>query len=455
LEKTYCKTRRGGAALFYMSGTNVPVAAEAWQKKAMSTAIKAPSLYAVADLLYLNSFMLMYLAAMGLPGDMILVWLAVPNLVFMAVMIPSAHHAGRRPYIKTGFIGHMISAAGMVMLICAPFLRPFGQEWILLLLGMTAHGAGSAVYAAIWFPLTGIFVPESGRGRFFGTMRFSYQIVSIIFALVVIAALRENSDIRIFQFFLCAALLCKVAGAAFLLKLPVNKISYDPSVTVRDSLFRAAAAPGYMPFCAYTFLLTLATGCCASLFGLLAKGPLGFGDDEVILTGNLLMLGSLGGFYLGGRLVDRLGTKLMFLICHFSYGAVLLAFLARGLIPAGGALFFIGGLGALFGLVQAVSGIALTTEMMTLAPADNKPVATSLNQALMVLGTALSGILSSQAIKFGILSREWTLAGHAMSQYDTLILFCAVTVIILVVTLGLVPSVLKGFHSSEGGPGAL
>ncbi|OGV48191.1 MAG: hypothetical protein A2017_18450 [Lentisphaerae bacterium GWF2_44_16] len=413
------------------------------KKKAMSTAIKSVSLYSIGDLLYKNSFMLMYLAALGISGDMILVYLAVPNLVYMLLTIPAAHFSVRMTYVHSGVIGLIVSAFGLVLLFTAPFLRPWGSEWILLFAGMLAHGVGLAIYVATWFPLSSIFVPEKIRGRFFGNMRFCFQFVSILFGLIVIGALKKDSGITVFQFFLALAVLAKIPGILLYSKLPPNPVQSAPSASLKETVWNAVSAPGYMPFCAYTFLLMLATGSCSSIFCLLAKGPMGFSDGEVVLTGTLLMFGSVGGFYFGGKMVDRLGVKLVFMSCHFSFGIILLSFLARGFIPASCSLLFVCALSMAFGAVQAASGIALTSEMLSLVPHENKPVATSLNQALMYMGVALSGLFSSQAIKFHILNDDWSFAGCRMGQYDTLILFCGIMVIMLVVTLGLVPSVVN------------
>ena len=74
--------------------------------------------------------------------------------------------------------------------------------------------------------------------------------------------------------------------------------------------------PGYLPFCAYCFLLMLFTGACPMIFSLMEKDVLGFSDDRIVLIGNLMALGGMLGFVLGGRMVDRFGTKYVFLCCH-------------------------------------------------------------------------------------------------------------------------------------------
>lgn len=117
-------------------------------------------------------------------------------------------------------------------------------------------------------------------------------------------------------------------------------------------------------------------------------------------------------------------------------------FLARECLPVG-VLFTVGLSHLLFGLVYAVSSVAISTEMLALIPPDHKSLSTSLCMVLMRGGGALSGLLAAYALKLGLLRESWTLWGRTMSSYDALLLACGVMVVLLVVTLGLVPSVLN------------
>ena len=45
-----------------------------------------------------------------------------------------------------------------------------------------------------------------------------------------------------------------------------------------------------------------------------------------------MALGGMLGFILGGEMVDRFGTKYVFLYCHFGFSAVLLLLLTRGVL---------------------------------------------------------------------------------------------------------------------------
>ena len=59
------------------------------------------------------------------------------------------------------------------------------------------------------------------------------------------------------------------------------------------------------------------------------------------------------------------------------------------------------------------------------------------------LGGSLSGFLLSAVLKINVLAPRWALGAQQLSQYDAILLGFGVAVVMLVVTLGLVPSVLK------------
>ena len=62
--------------------------------------------------------------------------------------------------------------------------------------------------------------------------------------------------------------------------------------------------------------------------------------------------------------MDRFGTKAIFLVCHFGYGAVLFLFLGRNLAPASAVVGIVSVLSFLYGLMSGLSSIAITTEFM-------------------------------------------------------------------------------------------
>ena len=114
--------------------------------------------------------------------------------------------------------------------------------------------------------------------------------------------------------------------------------------------------------------------------------------------------------------------------------------LLRGWIPIS-SISYLGFLTFVLGLTQAASSIALVSEMMALAPFENKSVIISLCTALQVGGAGISGLVSGKLIEYGMLAETWGFKGLVLSKYDTLILFSSIMVFVFAITLWLIPSV--------------
>lgn len=398
--------------------------------------------YGISDLLYANSFMLLYLAMLGIPSERILVWLALPSVLKILTLVPFAQWTERIGKVRLGATGISLGSVSLLLLIASGSAPAWAVE-PLAALAMVCVGLGSGMYMNAWFPLVSDIVPDGQRGRFFGMLRFLYQSASIVFALIASWSLERHSAVLVFQGFLGAALVLRIGGTLLFARIPeIRRVGEGATASLRDSLLAALRHAGYLPFCAYVFLLSLFTGSCTTLFSLLAKDTLLLPQSQVLVIGNCATFGSLVGFLFSGRLIDRIGTKAIFVLCHFAFALVLLAFLARELPPLPVSVV-VGTLSVLFGLVQAASSVAMTTEMLSAIPSDNKPMATAVNQSLGGLGIALSGLCSSALLNIGVFSQHWSLCGLHLGPYDAILMLSGAMVMLLVVTLGLVPSVMR------------
>ncbi len=149
-------------------------------------------------------------------------------------------------------------------------------------------------------------------------------------------------------------------------------------------------------------------------------------------------------------MVDRWGTKPVFLSCHFSFAIVLLATVLRGLFPFSD-IATLSLLSGLFGATLAASGIAFSSELLALVPSENKSLSTGFHLSLTSAGIALSSLVIGQALKLNVLNSEWTLMGQTLSEYDTILLGSAVMILMLLITLGLIPSVIQ-VHKAQWYP---
>ena len=412
-----------------------------FKDKIMMTIVFAVCASIMPQLFFKNGFLLSYFLKMGLKSSDVLILLSLPSVILFFLSVTFAYYADRYGKKKIGISGIVLTIAGFFFIILAGFFDP--QTSIkFIVCGIILFSIGLSALLSGWFALLSPLIPEAIRGSFFGTLRVSWQIFAIGCSFILTFILERSASLGTYQIIL-TFFTCLLFIQIFLyLKIPEIEKSIPKKMSIPKIIASIPEVPGYMPFCAYCFLLMLATGTWPVTMGLLEKNVLHFSDDTIVHMGTMLFLGSMVGFYTGGKLVDKFGTKMVFLVVHFSYFLFLFLVILRGLAPIPQMTYF-SYLTFGLGLIQASSSIALTSEMVSLAPVKNKSVIISLCMSLQWGGAAISGVISGKLIEYGILSETWLFRGLTLSNYDTLILFSSVMVFVFIVTLGLIPSVVK------------
>jgi len=393
------------------------------------------------QLFFKNGFLLSYFLKLGLKSSDVLILLSLPSVVLFFLSVPFAYYADRYGKKKIGISGIILTIVGFSFIILAGFFDT--QTSIkFIVCGIVLFSIGISALMSGWLALLSPLIPKAIRGSFFGNLRLSWQIYAIGCSILLAFILEKNASLGVYQLMLTFFTCLLILQIFFYSKIP--EIETDKSI--ERSIKKIAAAipeiPGYMAFSAYVFLLMLATGSWPVTMGLLEKNVLHFSDDTIVHMGTMLFAGSMVGFYTGGKMVDKFGTKIVFLVVHFSYFLFLFLVILRDLFPISQVSYF-SFLTFGLGLIQSASSIALTSEMMALAPLKNTSVILSLCMSLQWGGAAISGVISGKLIEYGILNETWLFKGLAMSNYDTLILFSSVMVFVFIVTLGLIPSVVK------------
>ncbi len=431
------------------------VLSDARARRAMTLIILAQCAGMLGRTAFDNGFLLAYFSRLGIGSSSILYLLSLVDLMVMGLIVGAAVLADRHGKKRMGHAGQALMIVGYALIAAAAACAASpGMVLAAVAGGVGLYGIGYTLFTSGWLALLSPIVPEATRGRFLGRLRLSWSLASLIFFLAVTAVLKVSPTTPVFL-----VVILIVAALTFVRTLLYSRIpELEPPRPTRAGLLpillNVLRAPGYLPFCAYVFLLMLFVGCCPKILNLLEKDVLGFGDSTVVLMGTMLLVGQMCGFFLGGTLVDRVGTKAVFLLCHFSFGAILTLFLARGLLPAAAAPAYIGALTLAFGLAFGASSICVTTEMLSLIPGENKSLAASAMLALQSGGVALSGFIGGKALALGVFSESWTLGSLTLSRYDTILLGCAVMIVLLVVALGMVPSVLGVGVKSQRWPTA-
>lgn len=411
------------------------------QRRGMRLAILAQTGGMLFTIVAKFGLLLLYLQALGVPPSRILVWLSIPWLGFF-LAIPLAPWVDCHGRKRLGTIGQYLALVGLALLPMAGFAA--GSAWaeVLIGAGIVLHTLGNASLAAGWFVLLMPLVPEDRRARFFGSLRLAWQAVGLVFTALAAAWLGSAPSVAAYQAVFTVVLAGAVTRLACYRFIPELEAPSGHREPLLAGLLTVLRHPGYLPFTTYMFLISLCMMPVPALFGLVEKEGLGYGDDTVVVLGNLWMLGAMAGMWLGGQVVDRLGSRLVFLSCHLAIAVILAAFVWRGslpwpIFPTLATAHFT------FGIAYAAVGVAFTTELLALTPATSRSLATSLGAALHLGGGSLAGLAAAWLLGLGMFSESWTLSGATVTAYDALLLLAMIGVVLLVVCLGQVPGMLR------------
>ncbi|OGV50625.1 MAG: hypothetical protein A2017_06895 [Lentisphaerae bacterium GWF2_44_16] len=410
--------------------------------RAMRNAIAAQCFGIQGVLVFRNSLMLLYLLAMQLAEARVLTYIAIYGLVCWGLTVPAAFLSDRMGKKRIGNVGHFLSISGFAVITLAAFLEDNFIKELSVVAGIVAFAGGQAFFQSSWFPLLRPIVPPEIRGRYFGKMRMAWQIVGLLFFALAGWLLALWGGISAYQLIMAVIVVFMFIRFLFYRKIPELEKSGKDGKTFFSVLKTVIRHEGYAPFGAYIFLITVFTAYAPALFAMVEKEYLKINPATVVWFANMTMIGSVSGYLLGGMAVDRLGTKKVFMSCHFAFALVLFLFVMRGFFPVM-MMPLLWTSHFIFGLVLASSSIAITSEIIALMPAENQSFATALLTSMLDAGMAASGFLCAFAVKLGFLKENWTFFKMSMCNYDALILGFAVMIFILVITLGLVPSVIK------------
>ena len=419
------------------------------QSSAMRMAVACQCFYCLSWLAFTNNnLVLLYLQELGFDGPRILRYLSIVPLADGLLRIPFAFFGDRMRKKVPGVVGCLLNLVGFGLFTASAWMEGTTAA-VFIFSGIVVYTIGTTMTASVWFALLSPIVPEFLRGRFFGRLRFSWQLTAFVFTIVCAMSLRkakvdESGDLLgTFRIILLALLGTLVVRVFFYIRIPELERSTARGEPILVSVRKVLRVPGYASFVAYVFLLMLVMGGCPMLFGLVFSEVLGYSDDDVLWLMAVQMIGLVVGYFVGGKMVDRFGTKPVFLVCHFALAVVMFAFVLRVWLPdtvvwTALAVTLFG-----YGVTRAGSSIAISSEMLALIPAENKSLSTSVCQTLMHVGVGLSTLLPGFVIDQNMLSDSWLLMDRwELSSYDTILLFFGIMVVLLVVTLGLVPSVI-------------
>ena len=320
------------------------------------------------------------------------------NFVAQTIRIFSARFADvrdtRRMFVLWSHISNLVF---LPIFLTEPIRRSFGATAAvlfacgILLLQRIAMNVGGTAYQ----PLIARIVPTVLRGRFTGAMRRAFQLVSLGVIILAGAFLGNDPDIGRFYIVIGVLLL-----SSFIRPFIIARIPGDGSTTgtVPEAITKNIARPfrdkHFRHFLLFWAYLVFAINVARPFTVPFLKQDLSFPSSITIYSSSLLVLGMAVSILRWGRMADRLGNRLVFLlnIGLISFSFVLIACTPNYCTSPVGAII----IGAVSVLLMGVAiggiGIAHTVRTLNAAPDEYRG---SYMSAFFIVNGIIAGITSA------------------------------------------------------------
>jgi len=271
--------------------------------------------------------------------------------------------------------------------------------------GLVFHSCGGT----FWFPLLHQVVPPERRGRFFGKMRALWG--TTVFLAVLAAGTFLGKDPPLWRFYVVISL----AVAAFLgrnffvarIPLAHAALAADRDYGNWKRHLRALLSRGEVViFCLYYTLLGFWGGFLA-LPVVLYMNHKGWAVRDNVIIYSFASLGMVIALAGSGHLVDRLGTKRVFLGTHVLLCVVCFGMVGIGAMPTGPARLLMPTALVLLGAARAVAALACTAQLFHLAPEQGRVFFMSLGRILLFAGPALAPPLAGKLAQMASPAWRW------------------------------------------------
>ncbi|MFC1452882.1 hypothetical protein ACFLSJ_06000 [Verrucomicrobiota bacterium] len=298
---------------------------------------------------------------------------------------------------------------------------------------LALHTAGAA-----WFPLLHAFLPASLRGRYFGNMRRWWQMASYGAVFLCGIVLGRDPDMGRFFVVLLPAVLLQFGRAFMYSRLPEGPPP-EASTGNRRRLLVPLRDREFRHFLAFVSLTGLAQHAVLPFVVPFLRSELGFPASLTLYGTACLGLGSVVSLVGWGRLADRHGTRLVFLLgCLLAVASfVTLACVpsyAAG--PGRAAVVAVAGL-VVSGAGTAGIGIAYTVRLMRMTPERDASPYLNVTQAALGTVAGLAAALTGCLLRW--LPEELSFGGMSVSTFRLFFLGAAAWLLVMLVEVRKLP----------------
>jgi len=301
-----------------------------------------------------GSFLTLFAIRLGASKAIVGLLNAVAYLTFF-LMPAGKKLVQKHPIVKVFGWGWVSRYIALLPVLFAPLLSAKGHNGAalgLLVAGTTGFAISRGVALIGNNPVVGFLAsgggekPRSDRGQFIVNTSIINSLASMVSGLLIAIFLGEQASPWSYALGVGIGIVTGLAGCILLLQTP-EPTNYKPETknTLLSTTLESIKDPAFKRFILIFMVLSFASGMGRSFLPVYAKDAFHQADDAVMVYSLLASLGAVAMGLLSRLVVDRLGSKPLFII----FSALGLAsFIPMAIIPSGRSVLASGTVAALF-----------------------------------------------------------------------------------------------------------
>ena len=386
-----------------------------------------------------SAIIILYVGMLGGSGMTKMLTMSFTGLLGMFLMIPCAAIIDRIGMRRSVTVSCLTACFGLVLMGAAPL---FGSKLQLpvAMIGCLAYCLQRALYSVAWFPMLDAFLRPQDRGSFFGTMRYSYMILSGVIFFAFGKLMGKEPPLWMMQAMVAAAGVLVLGRWYCMMQFPEDISERPAKRNLREALTTAMRNGPLTSYAVYACMITIAYATLRPLTLVYLKDGIKLPSGPVQIFSTVGIAGGVIGYAAYGFMLKHLKIKRMELLVHFTFIAVALTLFllpgnCRGFIWIAGAAFFMAA------FAEAGFKCNNSSEILALARPGNKPMASAFVQTYQNIGSGFARGCNALVLGSGLLADSWQFGGRAISSYQTMFLVCGVVAVLILILIPTLPAV--------------
>ena len=390
-----------------------------------------------------SAVIIIYIGMLGGGNMLTMLSTGFTGIMNMLLMIPAAALIGQIGMKKSVLIACVTGCAGFLLMAAAPLFGSYGK--VIVVTGCLVYCLQRSLYGTAWYPMLDAFLRPQDRGSFFGTMRYSYMLVSGVLFFLLGKLMGKNPPMLLMQCILCVTGLFLLGRLYCMWHFPDNTMEKNARLNIKYALGISIRNGPLTSYAVYACLLSIAYTSLVPVTLIYLKQYVGLSAGSVQIFSTTGIAGSIIGYFCYGFLLKKLKIKKMELLTHLififaAYGMFLLNKDMDRFLWFAGFVYFMTNF--------AISCFMCnnSAELLALARPGNKPMAMAFLQTYQNVGTSTGRTGTSLIIGANLLASHWTFGKLSICNFQTFFLFYGVIATVILILLPTLPAVVPRRH---------